>query len=402
MKNIGLLFFFLFITCCFSTVYSATPKQWTFLIYLDGKNNLDRDGINNIKAMEKIGSTDNINVIVQWASKSRHEVKRLFIQKSSDPYQITSPVIENLGNVNMGDYKTLQDFVAWGIKNYPADHYFIDIWNHGSGWHSSRLKQSLAKSNSRLTSFDIGWDDDFPGSFISTEEVGQVMAFAAKLIGHKVDIYGSDACLMAMAEVAGEMTRSVDVFVGSQELEPGNGWPYDTFLAAWTKQTDATSEQIAKMLGNAYVDFYEKNTYQEDVTFSAYKLEKFDRLTNAIKKLGEEIQTLNPKSRAKVISASEKAQRFEPDTEDYVDLTDLLNSLIKTNLKLESIDKVQKALDQFVIFNRDSKIYSMVGGVSIWLPTQYWLFSKFANRYHGLEFDKATQWSNALDYLVER
>jgi len=76
---------------------------------------------------------------------------------------------------------------------------------------------------------------------ITTKQLGQALKESAAIIGHPVDVYGSDACLMAMAEVAHEMADSVNVYVGSQEVEPGAGWPYGDFLKLWTAKPTATA-----------------------------------------------------------------------------------------------------------------------------------------------------------------
>ena len=33
----------------------------------------------------------------------------------------------------MGDSQTLSDFLTWGVKNYPADHMALILWDHGGG-----------------------------------------------------------------------------------------------------------------------------------------------------------------------------------------------------------------------------------------------------------------------------
>ena len=64
---------------------------------------------------------------------------------------------------------------------------------------------------------DISFDDR-TGHSIKTEELGQAMQEIASRLGHKVDIYASDACLMGMVEVADQMKASVDYFIGSQDF----------------------------------------------------------------------------------------------------------------------------------------------------------------------------------------
>src|SRR3990167_3912059 len=75
---------------------TPAKKKWTFMIFLNGNNNLDHFGEANIKSMEKVGSNDDVNIVVQWASYKSRKVTRLYIQKSSDGSKVTSPVIEDL------------------------------------------------------------------------------------------------------------------------------------------------------------------------------------------------------------------------------------------------------------------------------------------------------------------
>ena len=185
----------LFYTVPSHAASDAAQKEWTVLVFLNGNNNLDSFGAVNINQMEKVGSTPDINIVVQWASYASDRTKRLYIQKGNGTSAVTSPVVEDFPRVDMGDVKTLNDFIAWGIQKYPAKHYFIDVWDHGGGWHRGTLRP-----------YDISLDE-FTGHLITTKQLGQAMAQAAGLIGHKVDIYGSDACMMAMAEVATEISR---------------------------------------------------------------------------------------------------------------------------------------------------------------------------------------------------
>src|SRR5207249_497818 len=94
------------------------------------------------------------------------------------------------------------------------------------------------------------------GNHITTLQLGQAIQEVSKAIGHKLDVYGSDACLMSMVEVAGEMSKSVDTFVGSEEVEPGEGWPYVTLLKRWSANPKSTPAQVGKILAEEYVKAY--------------------------------------------------------------------------------------------------------------------------------------------------
>jgi hypothetical protein len=375
---------------------ASTPmKTWTFLIYLNGNNNLDSFGKQNIKDMEKVGSNDQVNIVVQWASRSAKKTVRMLIKKNPNGKIIASPIIQNLGNVDMGSSHSLEEFIQWGVENYPAEHYFVNVWNHGSGWHALR-----STTRAPATAFDISWDD-FSGHSISTEDLGLVMAKAAKIMGHKVDIYGSDACLMAMGEVAAEMNDDVSYFAGSEETEPGAGWPYADLLLQWEATEHATPEQVVKILTDVYVKSYQKGGDGEQVTFSAYDLSKLTALNQAIATLSTSLQQLGPKERASVIRASNDTQRFT--FADYADLLDFIKHLSAENIKgldKSVLESVQTAASDLIIANADTDSFANATGLSIWIPQYRQAYNQHSERYKGMKFNIATHWGDALSALL--
>ncbi len=377
-----------------------STKQWTFLIFLNGKNNLDPYGAMNINQMEKIGSTDQINIVVQWASTANKTTKRLYVQKDNDINKVTSPVIQDMGKVDMGDWNSLVDFIKWGSANYPAQHYFVDVWDHGSGWHLDAL--DFKKMASGYTPNDISWDDD-TGHFISTEQLGMAMRDASGLIGHKIDLYGSDACLMAMAEVANEMSDSVAVSVGSEETEPAEGWPYDTFLKSWAAMKNPTPADVAKALTTEYFNAYQGGEYgTRDVTFSAFDLSKMESVHSAIKLLGQNFSTLSAEDRKKIVTAAGSALNFY--YSDYVDFQDFMKKLQSLGLSTLGNDvfvQAKTALSDFVILNKVSPGYAAGGGLAVWLPTYMSQYNQYAERYKNIKFNIKTEWGKTLKFLLE-
>jgi hypothetical protein len=370
---------------------SAQPKEWTFLVYLNGFNNLDQFGALNINQMEKIGSTDRVNVVVQWASLETRTVKRLLVRKDNDPRKVTSPVIENLGRVDMGDYRTLIDFVRWANQKYPAQKVFIDVWNHGSGWHGKR-------DGNIFQPMDISYDD-LSGNHMTTKQLALAMSESAKIIGHKVDLYGSDACLMAMVEVAHEMKDSVSVYAGSEEVEPGAGWPYDTFLARWNALPQASPQEVAKVLSREYVKSYEGSS--NAVTFSAFDLAKIAPLTRTIREFVDSFKGLNATAVKQILKAAENAQDFT--NSDYVDFIDFLN-LVK-NAGISALDngilsRLAGTTGDFIIAN-DTYRFPKAHGMAMWIPTTRSDYAQHADLYSQLSFDQATRWGDVLKALVK-
>ena len=103
LKNLFVLAAILF----FSFRALATDiKDWNFLVFLNGINSLDSYGQLNINQMEQIGSNDKMNIIVQWGSLARPGVQRLLIKKDHDSSEVTSPVVQEMGAVDMGDWRS--------------------------------------------------------------------------------------------------------------------------------------------------------------------------------------------------------------------------------------------------------------------------------------------------------
>lgn len=365
-------------------------KEWTFLIFLNGFNNLDQFGYADINEMERVGSTDKINIVVQWASLRTKDVKRLLVEKDTNGTEVTSPVIETIGKADMGSPETLMEFAKWGVKNFPAEKYFINVWDHGSGWHKSMAEE-------RIFTRDIS-HDDLSGNVISTEELGQSLRQISAYIGGNVSIYGSDACLMGMVEVAAEMKDAVDVFVGSQELEPGDGWPYDRLLARWSKLSRSSAREVAKILTEEYVASYQG---QQEITLSAYDLRVYGYFMRVIGDVGEAIQAQAPMIRESLVKTVNDT--FGYYYSDYKDVGDLLN--VMSNRYDDSIfsqkllTKAKGALRRFVVSSDASEDYSRAHGVSIWLPEASWSFQRYAKRYAKMQFNLDSGWMKMVSSL---
>ena len=170
---------------------------------------------------------------------------------------VTGDAVASLGAVNTGDPKSLSDFIKWGVKSYPAEHYLLVLWNHGQGWDDTdiyasdryrsvrrlatgRIRHALFHQPARHLLVKASGDpstraillDDNAKDFLDNLEMKKVMADAAKLLRRKLDILAMDACLMSMAEVGYQIRGGADYTVGSEQTEPGAGWPYHGILGA--------------------------------------------------------------------------------------------------------------------------------------------------------------------------
>ncbi|MEQ1875375.1 MAG: clostripain-related cysteine peptidase [Bdellovibrionia bacterium] len=365
----------------------AAVKDWTLLVFINGHNNLDSYGDADINEMEMVGSTDAINVVVQRATLKQNTM-RLFVTKDANVKKITSPVVQDLGKkVDMGNYQNLTEFVKWGATAYPAKRYFVVVWNHGSGWHRSH----------QLTR-GISYDDVY-NSHITTPQLGLAMKDIGAAIGHKVDVLGMDACLMAMPDIASEFSDYVETYVASEETEPLEGWPYDALLTKWAQNPTWKPNEVAAHLTDAYIKSYSGGSQGTDeaTTLSAFDLTMLDKLERAILDLGKSIRAMSATEKAKVLKAISQSVGFYYN--DYKDLGDFMMNMRKAGVRGDITIEVEALLTKFVVSNAVSPKFPKAKGAAFWLPSSSSTFKFYKAQYAALQFHKRTEWGLALEAL---
>ncbi|MEZ4815779.1 MAG: clostripain-related cysteine peptidase [Bdellovibrionota bacterium] len=379
----------------FASAEQTVEKDWTILVFLNGNNNLDYFGKQDMNEMERVGSTDRVNVVAQWASYGNRKTKRILVQKDEDMSNVTSPVIQDMGLVDMGSVDELVAFAKWGMENYPAKHYFIDIWNHGNGWQKNGIQEIFK---------DVSYDD-FSGNKITTEQLGTAMAQVKEFIGRNVDILGFDACLMAMSEVGGEIADSTDFLIGSEDLEPGDGWPYDDFLmklneGAVYKDPRALSADLVSAYVTSYSGGSQGNT---SVTLSAHDLGALRNMYPSISNLATALNQIAETNPAALKDAIRGTLGFYGS--DYKDLGSFIAELQTRNTGIDAnvLQAVSTQLKTAVVANQATGNFARAQGMSLWIPgyaSSSW--SRYSERYKGFLFDQETSWSKWIETLASK
>ena len=404
MKNKYVIIFFLFIlsislTGCFLFPPIDETAEWTVMVYLDADNNLESAGIDDINEMEMVGSTSEVNIVVQidrvpysvlassnqgYADDTSNgnwtTTRRYYITQDFDPILINSPLKIDLVELNMGDPQTLVDFASWAAINYPAKKYLLVIWNHGGGFRSLNLAK------------DIAWDDTNGGDKITMPELEDALSMISAQIGKNIDLVGMDACLMAMTEVAYQIKDYADILVTSEESEPEGGWPYDTILSQLTSNPSLTPTQLATNIVDDYIFTY-PTTY---VTQSAIDLSYMDTLTGQLSNLAFGIMSDFSTPKYQYILAAASSQHYSD--YDFIDLYDLCNNIFDHSNSLEIKNMaiiIQQTLNSAVIKSGYSGVgVSRSRGLSIYFPYYY-----YDSYYNNTNFAQDTKWDEMLSYL---
>ena len=266
----------------------AKKKECTVMIYMVGSNLESRLG-NATKDLEEIDGAellfDNYNVIVYTGGSSRWvgDVpcdRNCVLDMSLEGDERI--VAETAGNANMGIPETLSAFLNYCGENYPADHNALVLWDHGGG-----------------PLWGYGVDELYDSDALLLDEMRAAMdgsVFHGGKDGKKLDVVGFDACLMGSLECMTIWKDYAEYYVGSEELEPGDGWNYKFLEVLEKSDTYSDGTVFAQAFGDSiltsfeeYYDGKKSETYNPDLTLACIDLGGIDALNAAIDAMAEKM-----------------------------------------------------------------------------------------------------------------
>ncbi len=364
------------------SVKGIAKSEWTILVYLNGDNDLEGNGIEDINEMESVMglAAAGISLIVlvdrnagydtsngNWDNtrlyKIKHDVNGLNNSIISDRLDSVELGLTKDGNeeLDMGDYNNLGKFADFGKGSYPANNYAYIIWNHGTGWRSTiknKKKEYSAldkKLNVKLTSLkkregsqNNGYKavsfDESNGNIIYTNQI------RLGLSGKGMDIIGFDTCYSNMIEVAYEIKDIASYMIGSEDKSPGDGWEYNILLNTF-KSSSKTSIDFINSVVNAYATRY--SSYA-GVTIAGIDLSKINNLYSALntfsKALYDSINTSAIRDEIGAILFNDSEDYYEVPGDNNIDIWDMANEiLIKTDYADAESVALKSAVEDAVV-----------------------------------------------------
>jgi len=227
---------------------AEAKDTWLIMMYQDGDDQvLEKDVFVDMNEAEMAERSDKVTIVAQmdrfkgsydgggdWTSTKRF----LINSQDAELETLNAQELEDLGEINMGDPKTLVDFATWAIAKYPADHYVLILSDHGSGWPG-------------------GWSDNDPvqGGELKMNQIDDALAeiLEKSQIG-RFELVGFDACLMAQIEALSAVAPYARYAIASEETEPALGWAYSSFLTELARNPAMTGAELGKAIVDSYID----------------------------------------------------------------------------------------------------------------------------------------------------
>jgi hypothetical protein len=331
---------------------------WTILVYLHADHNLDPSSVADLEEMQEIGSEEGFDIIVQWDRLEEEGVTRGRVVEGK------LETLEELDEMDSDDPKTLEDFIAWGVKKYPADRYGLILWDHGGQWEGFGGDETNEKE----------------GTIMGLVQIKNALRIGmARAEINQWDFLSFDTCLMGGLEPLVQLADTTKLYIANPELDYGDGWEYTDALSTLKENPDMTLKEFARAESDAWKkhhsDFSSDIAHRAHISYDTTG-DKVAALTRATKRFTSSLASVWGKSNKTLASERGRTIEYSIDTDDphsprdFIDLGDYAarTSAAVPELKA-SADALNNAIDNMIVARVVGTNNSKARGLSVWMPS---------------------------------
>lgn len=332
---------------------------WTIFVYMSGSNLESSVGkaTEDIDEMLAASTGKNVRFIVQTGGSESW--RNDYASKDTlGRFEISDgelKTIEKLPLASMASSSTLRDFLKWGVQKYPAAKMGVVFWGHGKG-----------------SIVGVCKDDLFKDSYLSLAGIQNALDEVTSGMTDKFEFVGFDACYMGSAEAADILAAYSRYMIGSEELEPLNGWNYTVLGDLLGRDPNADWHTIAKTLCDGFYDGIGDTEYANRVTISAVDLTKIDEVIVKFNALaGDLCEVLTDRTKLGEFEKTLKnAEHFSNENGfwGYANTADLADLARAGGQFSDKADEVIKAIDKAIVYKRNAVEHQNACGLTVCYP----------------------------------
>lgn len=229
-----------------SVINGQIIKPWTLLVYVAESGDDSRLVLENLKKMIKIGSNDQVNMVVYITfqeSSGENKTKKLYVEKNN--LRQIGPMLDR----DSGDVSTFAEALQWATLDYPSEHLAVVVVGRGVGIVSKETFASKAlcydfKSENYLTDSDCYAALSWIYSYVRKEQ--------------KIDIIACESSFLGSLEMAHVFAPFADYFIAPEGKIGTKGFAYDDIMVSLIKKK-LTPLELAQVIISSYGDEHGNN-----------------------------------------------------------------------------------------------------------------------------------------------
>ena len=336
---------------------------WLIYWYICGSNLETESQAATIDLTEMINSRfpSNVKVLIQAGGSNQwhnsvikaNQINRCLFD-GEDLYEL-----ESLPDADMGNANTLADFLRYGKDNFDVDHRVFVFWDHGGGSVGGVCK------------------DERTGNSLSLNDVREAFESVYPLSAENppFEMIGFDACLMATYDNANNLHGLTKYMTASEEIEPGCGWEYTSWLNALGNNPSMSGAELGKIICDTYIEGCAQYGVEDAATLSVIDVSKMPEVQNAYENFGVEALRLSAQNPQKFFSSfsrsANSAENYGGNTREsgYFDMVDLGDLAKKSkNLLPQTSQQLINTIDNAVIYKVQGVYRNQGSGISGFYP----------------------------------
>jgi hypothetical protein len=348
----------------------SQTKKWTVMLYDDADFDYAYDPVNDFSGA--MFSSEHVDVLVLQDTQSSPAILWYIGEKGNKIKQ------RELGELNMGDYRSLSCLLEFAKTNCPAERYILSFYDHGAGWAGACV--------------DVSDNHDW----LSMDEMQKALSENGG-----VDlVFFTAPCLMGAVESVYELRDWTDVYVGSENVSGYCWWmdPVGDIRDTLNNTPDIDTyslgaEVIESILDNSddWID------YKPNLTMSAIRTDKISALKDALDELSADylLRVGEFTTFIEILYSSIKSYYYSIDIHDFA--AKLLS--VETNAQtIATLNTLQNCLNDTVIAECHGEAMEESYGLSLYFPdpSQGEYNYLYGSPEYGLDFSQDTKWDDLL------
>jgi hypothetical protein len=396
----------------------------TLLCYLNGDNDLAQEVLHTLDMMETVGSSPQVNVVVlvdghpDWLgayADVRSGARLHYLERHPEIGRITSPVIAEWGEADLGSSDTVEAFVRIALKRFPAQRYIFFTFAHGQGVIDTKTLHHGPPGKALSISRDTT-----NGSKMTMEQFHNALYRA--LEGRSFDLMVMFSCLSGMVEVGYSFSDITRYLVASEDEIRLLNQPQGAFqvrglkpeqmIAALHRNPGIDPQTLGRMMVDSHQQNYqdaaplwadqpESETTRLAASMALVDCRRLPQLAGHLDQLAGRLMAAvgEPQIVSAVDRALHSSQRFASFLNlEYYDLADFTKHLLDAvgNRGIEkACQAVLKQLQQQVVVYERHTADRRANGLSIYLSNPLVpqnIFEAHHAMYRNCRFSRETRW----------
>ena len=326
-------------------------NKWTIFCYFCGSNLEEDDSATNdiYEMIETSSGTDLRFVVMCGGSNVDHE---FFKNWATYRLLIEDGKVYKVGRadlLDMGDTRTLNDFLSWGLYTFPSEHSGVVIWDHGAG--------ALG---------GCCYDDLFASDNLTLPEMDLAFRKVSDFREDKFDFIAYDCCEMASLELACMLQDDADYLVASQDVMPAEGFDYTALAQKIVDDPDSDAYDVCEAICNGYWE-----SFGADIPYYAtISIMDLNELDTLMASLGRYCSAVDGYIVGSEAASLRNALNDEADIDyNFIDLNSFISCC---SAYVDPADySLEEAASEFIPYVRHGSNHVTVSGVTLYIPVTH-------------------------------